>query len=121
MNKIKSIKKRNGIIEEFQFEKITNAILKAMKAAKEGGEDDARNVSLNVVKAIEEKYEKTQDQDFLLTIENIQNLVEQKIMESGFYNTAKAYILYREQRKQLREIEDKMSVSLVDNYLDQLD
>ncbi len=119
MNQIKNIKKRNNSTEKFELEKITNAILKAMKAVKEGGEQDASRISQNILIALEEKCDKTQN--CLPTVEEIQNLVEEKLMESDFHNVAKAYILYRDQRKQLREVEEKMSVSLVDNYLNQLD
>ena len=54
-------------------------------------------------------------------MEKIQDIVERVLLYSPFYKTAKAYILYREQRAQIRDIAARASVDLVENYIQRLD
>ncbi|WP_245574428.1 anaerobic ribonucleoside-triphosphate reductase, partial [Desulfovirgula thermocuniculi] len=55
------------------------------------------------------------------TVEQVQDTVEETLMRMGFYRTAKAYILYREQRRQAREMRSLVSVDLIDRYLEEAD
>ena len=89
------VKKRNGENEEYQSDKI----LAAMQKAFESGEDEISQDELSVIlKRVEELLEgKNQPQ-----VEEIQDCVEQALMESGNFQVAKRYILYRERRAQLR-------------------
>jgi len=89
------VKKRNGENEEYQSDKI----LAAMQKAFESGEDEISQDELSVIlKRVEELLEgKNQPQ-----VEEIQDCVEQALMESGHFQVAKRYILYRERRAQLR-------------------
>ena len=57
----------------------------------------------------------------LPTVEEVQDIVEEVLLSSSYRKTAKSYIIYRQQHAQLREITNKSSVNLVDQYLDQLD
>ena len=93
------IRKRNGSVENFMPEKITFAIFKAAVAC--GGNDfeTARKLTKEVVKLAEEKYS-----DQIPEVEQIQDLVEYVLIENGHAQTAKAYILYREKRKNAREL-----------------
>lgn len=93
------VRKRSGAIVPFDQSKITNAILKSFNATKEGGASDAQNVSDRVVKEIDNRFPKGET----IGIESIQDVVEKELMASGFLETAKAYILYREERASLRE------------------
>jgi len=98
---ITKIRKRDGRIVSFDKEKITNAIWKAVQAV--GGTDFERTkwLSENAVELLNEKQEKEPNKIF--TVEDVQNVVEKILVENGHYKVAKAYILYREQHKDLRD------------------
>ncbi len=94
-----SVRKREGQVVPFDEERITRAIAKAMKATGEGNEKEAVNVSEKVVRSLGKKF----SSDHVLGIEEIQDTVEEELMAADFLQTAKAYILYREERAKLRE------------------
>lgn len=99
-NHFKEVKKRDGRISLFEQDRITAAIKKAMLAAGEGNpEVDAERVSDQVVNALAHKYPSTH----IPTIEQIQDVVETQLMATGFNQTAKSYILYRNERSKIRE------------------
>ncbi|MAX69719.1 MAG: ribonucleotide reductase [Flavobacteriaceae bacterium] len=87
------ITKRNFSQKPFELSKITNAILKAMKAVNHGEATDAQLIANNVHDVLLAR--KNQDADYLPTVEEVQDVVEDKLMESEFHDVAKAYILYR--------------------------
>ncbi|MFA6240845.1 MAG: ribonucleoside triphosphate reductase [Candidatus Hydrogenedentales bacterium] len=93
------IRKRDGGLEKFYPEKITHAIYKAAVAC--GGQDFSRAEELcrEVVALAEERYP-----DRIPDVEQIQDLVEKALIESGHARTAKAYILYREKRAGARNL-----------------
>ncbi|MCM4166607.1 hypothetical protein KCTC52924_03547 [Arenibacter antarcticus] len=99
--KITSIIKRGFLTESFHLEKISNAILKAMTAVQHGGYEDAERISSNVFTFLLER--KELDEDYIPTVEEVQDLVETKLMESGFFDVAKAYILYRNEQTKKRK------------------
>ena len=101
MTKIDFVVKRDFSTKKFDLDKITNAILKAMQAVEQGNDNDAQNVAISVYRVLLERKEK--DQDYIPTIEEIQDNVETKLMESGFHKVAKAYILYRNQQAEKRK------------------
>ncbi len=92
------VRKRDGRIVSFKQQKIADAIFKAAKAV--GGSDRALAEELTraVVDYISRTYSETTP-----TIEDIQDLVERVLMETGHARTAKAYILYRDRRAQARK------------------
>lgn len=97
---IPQMEKRDGRIVPFSFEKIVEAIHKAMIAGNEGSEPDAMLVAHQVageLARVAKKYK-----NFLPTVEGIQDSVEKQLMLNDFTATAKAYILYRDKRNQLR-------------------
>ena len=110
------IRKRGGQIVQFDSSKITSAIAKAGKATGEFGEKEARKLTLRVLTLAHELR-----LDSVPEVEEIQDIVERVLLDSPFYKTAKAYILYREQHAQIRSIAAKASVDLVENYLQGLD
>lgn len=116
---IKKIIDRDKSIQSFELGKISEAISKAMLAVKHGGEKDAENISKKVLIELETKKDK--NVDYIPTVEDVQDIVEEKLMDSNFHDVAKAYILYRDQRSKMREIGLKMETDLVDNYIGQLD
>ncbi len=95
-----SVKKREGQIVPFDQGRITNAVLKAMQATGEGGEKDAEKVSAGVVKELGKKY----TPEHVLGIEEIQDAVESQLIAGDYAKTAKAYILYREERARVRAL-----------------
>jgi len=110
------IKKRNGRVLEFDSSKITNAIARSGAATGEFGEREARKLTLRVLTLAHEL--RLGD---LPTVEEIQDIVERVLLDSPFYKTAKAYIIYREQHNQIRNITTKASVDLVENYIQKMD
>ena len=99
MAKITKIEKRDGRIVDFDQEKITNAIFKAVLAV--GGKDRerAKFLSDQVVKELEKRYGEKK----IPTVEEIQDIVEKILIEHGHAKTAKAYILYRQKKAEIRE------------------
>ena len=85
----------------FQPHKITDAILKAMTAVEHGGLADAERISNNVYASLLER--KVLDENYVPTVEEVQDFVENKLMESGFFDVAKGYILYRNEQTQKRK------------------
>ena len=116
---IKKIKKRDGRIVDFEPNKITEAIWKAAQAV--GGKDKelSKKLSAQVVEILEKKYDGINREP---TVEEIQDIVEKVLIENGHAKTAKAYILYRQQHKELRELRRMVGdLSVVDKYLDEKD
>ena len=112
----KSIKKRDGRTAKFDRKKIEKAI---EKAGLETGEfDAAQAVELTdkVLSVLE-----TRNQKRLPSVEDVQDIVEDALIDSKFKKTAKAYIIYRDQHKKLREITSNAHVDLIDKYLENLD
>jgi ribonucleoside-triphosphate reductase (thioredoxin) len=97
---IPQMEKRDGRMVAFSFEKIVNAVEKAMAAANEGGPDDAVLVAHQVAGELARFAKKYKN--FLPTVEGIQDSVEKQLMLNDFTATAKSYILYRDKRNQLR-------------------
>ena len=111
---MKYVRKRDGRLEPFDQERITNAIWKAAKAV--GGKDRelAKRLSDQVVEILEKRF----GEDGVPTVEEIQDVVEKVLIENGHAKTAKAYILYRKQHQDLRELAKILSSSeLVEQYL----
>ncbi len=118
-NKIRKIIKRSGNIVPFNPGKITKAVAKAFLATGEGSFQDAQRVSRKAVQLLNKNYKK----GYIPEIEEIQDLVERVLMVLDFEETAKAYILYREQHRKIRETEESLreAVSLVDKYIQEID
>ncbi len=97
---IAKIEKRDGRLVSFDFDKIAEAIWKSMTAASEGGQDDAALVAHQVAGELGRFAKKYRN--FLPTVEGIQDSVEKYLILNDYVKTAKAYILYRDKRAQLR-------------------
>ncbi len=98
---ITQVIKRDFTTKPFHLQKVTNAILKAMTAVEVGGVTDAERVSEKVYAGLLER--KSVDESYTPTVEEVQDFVEKKLMESGFFEVAKAYILYRNEQAQKRK------------------
>ena len=115
-NVILEIQKRDGSVEVFEPEKITSAIRKAGEATGEFGADEARKLTLKTMTLIHSLHD-----TLSMTVENVQDIVEEVLLASPYRRTAKAYIIYREQHARIREMVSKADVDLIDNYLGQAD
>jgi len=100
----------------FDSSKITAAIAKAGSATSEFGEKEAKKLTLRVLTLAHEL-----KLDPAPEVEQIQDIVEAVLLDSPFFKTAKAYILYREQHAQIRQITTKANVDLVNHYIQKLD
>lgn len=123
---IESVRKRSGRTVVFNPYKIMNAVEKAFAATGTGNDKDATRVGKKVVSLLEKKarqYAKQKLGSFIPKIEEIQDLVETVLMSEGYHETAKSYILYREQHREVRETEESLvkAVHLVDKYIGNLD
>jgi len=98
---ITQIIKRDYETSPFVINKISNAIEKAMLSVGNGTKEDANKISENVLKALLERKER--DPKYLPTVEEVQDLVEFKLMDSAFHDVAKAYILYRDEQTRNRK------------------
>lgn len=98
---IKKVQKRDSSIVPFDFERIATAINKAMVASGEGSEAEARMVAHKVLADLVRIGKKFKN--FIPSVEGIQDTVEKELMLSEYINTAKNYILYRQERNKVRE------------------
>ena len=110
------IKKRNGRIDAFDSSKITAAIAKAGQATGEFDERTAKKLTLRVMSLAHEMQLNSPPD-----VEEVQDIVERVLIDSPYFMTAKAYIIYREQHSQIRNIATRAHVELVENYVQKLD
>jgi uridine kinase len=99
MSKIKQVVKRTGAVVPFKKERITNAIYRAAVAV--GGRD--RSIAEKLADQVMAMLEETTPPGRIPTVEEIQDIVEKVLIENGHARTAKAYILYRDERARRRK------------------
>ena len=104
---ISRIKKRDGKITDFIQDKITKAIYKAMESKGIMDEGVAKSVSDIVMFVLEDKF----GGYTVPSVEQIQDIVEMVLMKQGYHEVAKAYILYRDRHKDIREAK-KIGINL---------
>jgi ribonucleoside-triphosphate reductase len=110
------IKKRDGRIVEFDSSKITGAIGQAGHVTGEFNGREAKKLTLRVLTLAHQMHLAP-----IPEVEEIQDIVERVLLDSPFYKTAKAYILYREQHAQIRQIATRANVDLVNHYIEKMD
>ena len=104
-NTLNEIRKRNGSITKFNQDKISNAIFKALSAVSKADRKLADQLAANVVdRLVEQGFTSNR----MPSVENIQDMVEYTLIDSGNGDIAKAYIVYRHERRKLRD--EKMKV-----------
>lgn len=113
---ITKIIKRDGVIEDFDPEKIIEALAKAGAATGEFGDVVARNLTMRVVNIAHQMIKNRAP-----SVEELQDIVEEVLLTSPYKKTAKAYIIYRDQHAKIREITSASQVGLVEQYLERLD
>ena len=116
---IAKVKKRDGSIVDFEQARITKAIYKALTVAGEGDEKTAEKISDRVMKLLNRRFSKRGIPD----VEQVQDIIEEILMLEDLIQTAKAYILYREQRRRIRETETiyDEAVEILDKYINEID
>ncbi len=98
---ITHIIKRDNEVTTFVLGNITSAIEKAMNSVEQGTRQDAEGISQIVLGTLLQR--KLQDSSYTPTVEQVQDIVEARLMDSPFKNVAKAYILYRDEQARNRE------------------
>jgi ribonucleoside-diphosphate reductase beta chain len=108
-NAIFCIRKRDYTIQDFDIKKISQAVYKAMVAVGSGTPTDAEKIAHGVLEGLNEKFKAQLDDPAIDNnevcpgVEEIQDMVEQTLMTHEFFDVAKAYILYRKERQELRK------------------
>ena len=104
-NTINEIRKRNGTVTAFDLDKISNAIFQALAATSKADRGVADKLAGDVLdKLVEQGF----TSDKAPTVEDIQDIVESTLIDSGNSDIAKSYIVYRHERRKLRD--EKMRV-----------
>jgi len=115
---ITQLRKRSGEIVDFNRGKITKAIFKATEAVGEPDEKTAEELSDQVIIALNKKFHARS----IPAVEEIQDIVEDVLITNKQVKAAKAYIIYREQHRQLRELGSRIDEEkLMQDYLGQAD
>ena len=97
--KVNKIRKRDGTVVAFDAQKIEDAINKALVATRTDGRKLASELTSEVVARIKVAFSRG-----VPGVENVQDIVEEVLMGRGYHDVAKAYILYREQRADIRRL-----------------
>ncbi|MBC7235055.1 MAG: response regulator SirA [Chloroflexi bacterium] len=108
---IKQVIKRTGAVVPFNKERITNAIYRAAVAV--GGRD--RALAERLADQVVAQLERHPDPNYIPTVEEIQDVVEKVLIENGHARTAKAYILYRDERARRRRERARQAARVNDN------
>src|SRR5690554_4112225 len=113
---VKTIKKRDGREVKFNEKKIENAVYKATKAIGRDNREISREITQEVITYLNIFFK----EDGIPNVEQIQDLVEKILIEKGYADIAKAYILYREQHAKLRDTKKLFSdaMKVISTYLD---
>ena len=107
--------KRDGEVAEFQLDKISQAIMKAFDATeKEYSKDMLELMALRVTSDFQKKIKRGK-----VSVEDIQDSVENVLIQAGYADVAKAYILYRKQREKIRNMKSTILdyKEIVDSYV----
>lgn len=116
VRELRTLVKRDGSLVTFDITKIQSAIARAGAATGQFNEEQARALTIRVLVVLSAMNEAGD-----LTVERVQDVVEQVLIASPYAATAKAYILYRDQHARLRQLANNMQCELLDNYLGRQD
>ena len=104
-NSITEIRKRNGSISNFDQDKISNAIFKALEATNKPDKELATELTSGVLNKLAEHGFSA---EYAPSVEDIQDLVESTLIDQGHSDIARSYILYRHERRKIRD--EKMRI-----------
>ncbi len=112
MEPIEKIKKRTGHVVDFQPEKIQSAISKAMLAVRgKSLEEVSQSLGVRVLENVSKLFGNR-----IPDVESVQDQVERVLMEAGYFDVARAYILYRERRRAEREHERQTVAQKIEEH-----
>ena len=106
MPKLQQVRKRDGSLEPFQPDKIRSAIEKALHAVKGKDGKIAKRLADQVTSSIEKHFSSR----VIPSVEDVQDVVEETLIKSKLADVAKAFILYRQQHKDVREFKTFLGV-----------
>ncbi len=106
MAKISKVKKRDGRIVDFDKSKIAKAIWKAAESVGGKNKEKSEELAEAVAKRIEENFAGK-----VPSVEDVQDLVEKILIEEGHAKVAKAYILHRQKRADVRKMKSMLGVA----------
>ncbi len=113
---MKYTRKRDGKLEEFNISRITKAIISAFKACGIKDGEISKRLSEYAIEKLDARF----GDDGVATVEEIQDIVEETLMNARYHEVARAYILYRAQQQDRRDFAYKMgSADLIDSYIDE--
>lgn len=104
------VEKRDGRIQNFQFDKIANAVSKVFAS-----KSVQKPVPEKILNSLKEYFEKlsakmdSKDPDYAVPIEEIQDVIRDTLIKQNQYEAAESFILYRKKREDIRERKTKMS------------
>lgn len=113
------VRKRSGVIVDFDISKIKTALRKAFDSMSKPVSEDAMDmIALRVLSVADDKIK-----DGILNVEDIQNAAEIVLIQTGFVDVAKAYMEYRQKHQEIRDVKktELNYAKLVDEYLGQDD
>ncbi len=118
MKRVTKVRKRDGQIADFDKDKIREATYKALTASNQGDGEMSHKVADRVTELINIRFKNEE-----ISVEEIQDLIEEVLILEGLVDAAKAFILYREKRREIREASAQFdeSVESIDRYLKELD
>ncbi len=114
-NRISSVRKRDGRVVEFTRKKIFDAVFNAAKAVGGTDKEAAERLAEKVITVIEFTFAPNE----IPTVEQVQDIIEKVLIKSGHAKTAKAFILYRQKRNEMRDAEAFLNkvTDVVDGYV----
>jgi ribonucleoside-triphosphate reductase len=116
--KIQKVRKRDGRLVDFDFMKISDAVYRALLAV--GQDENAREksdeISMKILTLVDKRFKTPH-------VEEIQDIVEEVLMREGLIDVAKAYIIYRDERKKMRDATKTLldSQEIIRKYVGQKD
>ena len=118
-NNLHKIQKRDGRIVDFDFSRIEKSIFEAITSVGQTNGEKSKKITTKVVQILNRRFKKNE----IPYIEEIQDIIEEVLILEDLVETAKSYILYREQRRKIREaiVVSEEAVEKVDQYLEKLD
>ncbi|MFH1451220.1 MAG: ribonucleoside triphosphate reductase [bacterium] len=118
-NKITQVRKRDGSIVDFNGSRIEEAIFKAITATTQEDGELSKKLANTAIGLLNRRFKKGD----IPMVEQIQDIIEEVLISEGLVDTARAYILYREQRRKIREATTAFdeTIEAIDKYIKELD
>ena len=112
-----TLRKRDGSEEPFDARKIASAIQRAGEATGEFNAAEANHLAIRAMTLITAIHTNAEP----ISVEDVQDIVEEVLLNSSYRKTAKAYIIYRDQHARIRDMVNRAGLDLIDGYLEKMD